>query len=261
MKTKSPHIVSRSEWLLARKKHLAREKELTRLRDQMLEERRELPWVKVDKTYVFEGPKGRVTLDELFRGRSQLIVYHFMFGPDWESGCGSCSFVSDHFDAARQHFEHHDVALAVVSRGPIAKLEAFRQRMGWKFPWVSSEKNDFNFDYHVSLTPEQMQKGGVEYNYEKLDPGMPMDELPGASVFVKGEDGTIYHTYSTYARGLDILIGAHNFLDLTPQGRNETEGMSWVRYHDRYDEADDGRSCAGLRGVLIAMGAEKGDGQ
>lgn len=254
----NPPIVPRATWLAARQKHLAREKELTRLHEQIMAERRQLPWVKVEKSYVFDGPQGPVTLSGLFRGRSQLIVYHFMFGPEWEQGCPSCCFVSDHVDSARQHFENHDVAYAAVSRAPLEKIEPFRKRMGWHFPWVSSGCNSFNFDYHVSFTAEQMEKGGATYNYAPTSPGLPFDELPGASVFVRGEDGAIYHTYSTYTRGLDPLINTHNFLDLTPKGRNEGSTMDWVRYHDRYAE-DGGKAtcCGGVEGVVSAMGKKE----
>ncbi len=238
-----PHqIVSEAEWLTARKAHLAREKELTRLRDAVNAERRALPWVKVDKNYVFDGPQGRQTLSDLFAGRSQLIVYHFMFSPDWGQGCPSCSFVADHIDGPDQHLKHHDVSVTVVSRTPWPKIEAFKKRMGWRFHWVSSYGSDFNFDYHVSFTAVEKAKGKVTYNYETSD--YMFDELPGLSVFAKDDDGNIFHTYSTYARGLDILLGAHTFLDLTPKGRNETEGMDWVRHHDRYEEtADTGQGC------------------
>jgi len=233
-----PKIVSQAEWLAARKAHLAREKELTRLRDQVSAERRQLPWVKVEKGYVFEGPEGRKALAELFDGRSQLIVYHFMFGPDWEQGCPSCSLLADHIDGATVHLAQRDVTLVVVSRAPLAKLQAFQQRMGWRFPWLSSFGSDFNRDFHVSFTADEMAKGEMEYNYHITR--FPSDEGPGASVFLKDSGGTVYHTYSTYARGLDMLIGAYNYLDLVPKGRDETElpyTMAWVRHHDRYDAA------------------------
>ena len=231
-------IVSREKWLEARKAHLAREKEFTRLRDQLSAERRALPWVKVDKTYVFEGPKGKVTLAELFDGCSQLIVYHFMLGPGWEQGCPSCSFLSDHIDGAVVHLAHRDVTLVAVSRAPLPQIEAFKKRMGWRFPWVSSYGTDFNFDYHVSFTREQMAKGPVDYNFTPRE--FPSDEAPGLSVFYKNERGEIFHTYSAYARGLDLLIGAYNYLDLAPKGRDEDAlayTMAWVRHHDRYEGA------------------------
>ncbi len=228
-------IVSHDEWLAARRAHLKREKELTRLRDQLSAERRQLPWVKVEKAYVFEGPSGRRGLGELFAGRSQLILYHFMFGPGWAEGCKSCSFLADHLDGARVHLAQRDVTLAVVSRAPLPDLLAFQQRMGWQFPWYSSFGSDFNFDYHVSFTPDELAAGNVDYNYGSTE--FLVEEGPGLSVFYQGEPGNIYHTYSTYARGLDILLGAYNFLDLLPKGRDEYQlsfTMDWVRHHDRY---------------------------
>jgi predicted dithiol-disulfide oxidoreductase (DUF899 family) len=231
-----PHkSVSREEWLAARKAHLAKEKEFTRLRDRLSAERRELPWVKVEKIYVFDGPDGQEALADLFEGRSQLIVYHFMFGPGWEQGCPSCSFLSDHIDGARVHLAHRDVTLLAVSRAPLPQIEAFKQRMGWRFKWVSSHGNDFNRDYHVSFTPDEMASGKVYYNYEQDT--FPSEEAPGASVFYKDDAGDIFHTYSCYARGLDMLVGAYNYLDLVPKGRDEGElpwTMAWVRHHDRY---------------------------
>lgn len=228
-------IVSHDEWLMARRAHLTREKELTRLRDQLSAERRQLPWVKVEKNYVFDSSSGSRTLGELFAGQSQLILYHFMFGPGWEEGCKSCSFLADHLDGARVHLAQRDVALAVVSRAPLPDLLAFRQRMGWQFPWYSSFGSDFNLDYHVSFTPDEMAAGKVDYNYGLTD--FSVEEGPGLSVFYKDGSGNIYHTYSTYARGLDILLGTYNFLDLVPKGRDE-DGLSftmdWVRHHDRY---------------------------
>src|SRR3989449_8585216 len=200
-------IVSRDEWLVARKQLLAKEKELTRLRDQLSAERRELPWVKVEKRYVFDGPDGKQTLADLFGGRSQLIVYHFMFGPGWEEGCKSCSFLADHIDGSVVHLAQRDVTLLAVSRAPLSQIEAFKKRMGWRFKWVSSNGNDFNFDYQVSFTKDEMARGAVYYNYhlEKF----PSDEAPGASVFYKDGSGDIFHTYSAYARGLDMLVGAY----------------------------------------------------
>ena len=230
-------VVSRDEWLAARKQHLSKEKEFTRLRDKLSAERRELPWVKVEKNYVFDAPKGRETLADLFDGRSQLIVYHFMFGPEWEQGCPSCSFLSDHIDGSIAHLAHRDVTFVVVSRAPLPKIEAFKKRMGWRFKWVSSYGNDFNFDYHVSFTKDDMAKGKVYYNYEKNE--FPSDEGPGISVFYKDGRGEIFHTYSSYARGLDILVGAYNYLDLVPKGRDEAElpwTMAWIRHHDKYGD-------------------------
>lgn len=228
----TPRIVSREKWLEARKALLAREKELTRQRDEVSQQRRELPWVKVEKNYVFDGPKGKVSLGDLIDGRSQLIVYHFMFGPDWKEGCKSCSFVSDHLDAARVHLVNHDVMVAAVSRAPLPKIEAFKKRMGWSFQWVSSYGNDFNRDYNVSFTPDEIAKGTAYYNYAPQ--GFPRDEAHGISVFCKDAAGDVFHTYSAYARGCDILLGTYNFLDLTPKGRNEAGPMDWVRYHDKY---------------------------
>jgi predicted dithiol-disulfide oxidoreductase (DUF899 family) len=230
-------IVSRDAWLAARKELLSKEKEFTRQRDRLSALRRELPWVKVEKAYVFDGPAGKETLADLFAGRSQLIVYHFMFGPGWEEGCPSCSLLADHFDGATVHLAQRDVTFVAISRAPLAQIEAFKQRMGWRFKWLSSYGNDFNHDYHVSFTPDEMAKGKVEYNYAMGE--FPMEEAPGASVFYKDAAGDIFHTYSCYARGLDILIGAYNWLDLAPKGRDEAAlpwTMAWVRHHDRYDE-------------------------
>jgi predicted dithiol-disulfide oxidoreductase (DUF899 family) len=239
-----PHkIVSRQEWTEARKAFLDKEKEFTRARDRLSAERRALPWVKVDKAYVFDTPEGKKTLAELFDGRSQLMVYHFMLGPDWEEGCPSCSFLADHFDGANIHLAQRDVTFVAISRAPLAEIEAFRRRMGWRFPWVSSFGSDFNFDYHVSFADVAVGKDG-DYNYERQE--IVSDEMPGASVFYKDETGGVFHTYSAYARGLDILVGAYNFLDLTPKGRDEAElpwTMAWVRHHDRYESAKPSHSC------------------
>ena len=229
-------VVSREEWLTARRAHLEAEKALTRQRDTLLEQRRALPWVKVEKDYVFQGPAGPVSLEDLFAGRSQLFVQHFMLGPDWKEGCPGCSFQADHVDAARQHFEQADLSFAAVSRAPYEKIAGFKRRMGWSFPWVSSLGSDFNFDFQVSFGPEELEKKAAVYNYATIDPGI--DELPGQSVFVRDGDGKIYHTYSSYARGGEELIGAFMFLDMVPKGRNEQTGiMDWVRHHDRYDDA------------------------
>jgi predicted dithiol-disulfide oxidoreductase (DUF899 family) len=240
-----PHkIVSQEEWLVARKAHLAKEKELTRLRDQLSTERRDLPWVKVEKRYVFDGPDGQETLADLFGGRSQLLVYHFMFGPDWEQGCPSCSYLADHIDGANLHLPQRDVTLLAVSRAPLTQLEAFKERMSWRFKWVSSYANDFNRDFHVSFTKEELANGKVDYNYGMVE---GYDELPGLSAFYKDENGAVFHTYSTYARGLDILIGAYNYLDLAPKGRDEAAlpwTMAWVRHHDRYEDQPAGTSSA-----------------
>ncbi len=229
-----PEIVSEAEWLVARKDLLAREKEFSRQRDVLSAARRQMPRVKIDKEYVFDGPKGKETLADLFDGHSQLIVYHFMFGPGWEEGCKSCSYLADHFDGANWHLPHRDVVLVVVSRAPLSEFEPYKKRMGWRFKWVSSYGNDFNFDYHVSFTKDEEAKGEVNYNYETTE--FMCDELPGLSVFYKNEKGDVFHTYSTYARGLDMLIGTYNLLDLVPKGRDENPDstMDWVRRHDQY---------------------------
>jgi predicted dithiol-disulfide oxidoreductase (DUF899 family) len=241
-----PHeIVSQEEWLVARKAHLAKEKELTRLRDQLAAERRELPWVRVEKAYVFDGPDGKATLAELFAGRSQLLVYHFMMGPDWEEGCKSCSFVADHFDGAIPHLAARDVSMVAISRAPLARIEAFQRRMGWRFRWLSSHGNDFNYDFHVSFRPEEMAGGEVYYNYRTGE--FPSEEAPGLSAFYKDADGSVFHTYSTYERGLDILMGAYNLLDLAPKGRDEAAlawTMAWVRHHDRYQDEEPAQPSA-----------------
>ena len=228
-------VVSRDEWLTARKALLDQEKEFTRLRDQLSEQRRALPWVKVNKEYVFQGPSGKESLSDLFEGRSQLMIYHFMFHPDWEDACKSCSFWADNYNGMIVHLNHRDVSFAVVSRAPLEKLNAFKKRMGWDFKWVSSFDNDFNYDFNVSFTPEEMEKGQMEYNYTVMQ--FPAPEAPGLSVFHRDENGSIFHTYSCYGRGLDILNGTYNHLDMTPKGRDE-EGlaytMEWVRLKDRY---------------------------
>jgi predicted dithiol-disulfide oxidoreductase (DUF899 family) len=233
-----PHkVVSHDAWLVARKAYLAEEKAFTRARDALSKKRRELPWEKVEKNYLFDTADGRQTLAGLFGGKSQLIVYHFMLGPGWEAGCPSCSFLADHFDGAAIHLAQRDVAFVVVSRAPLAEIEKFKKRMGWKFKWVSSFGTDFNFDYHVSFTPEQ-KKGLVEYNYEKTE--FPSDEAPGLSVFCRDAAGDVFHTYSSYGRGLDIVVGAYNFLDMAPKGRDEDGlawSMAWVRHHDKYEGA------------------------
>ena len=230
-------IVSQDEWIAARKQLLVKEKELTRLRDKLNAERRALPWVKVEKRYVFDGAGGEETLADLFDGRSQLIVKHFMFGPDWEQGCVGCSFGSDHIDGfPLLHLQHHDVTYVAVSRAPLAKIEAFKRRMGWGFKWVSSGRSDFNYDFHVSFTPEQIAGGKVYYNYAMSD--CESDEMSGISVFHKDAAGDIFHTYSQYARAGDLFLNTYNYLDITPKGRDETINgnlTDWVRHHDRYD--------------------------
>ena len=230
-------IVSREQWIEARRSLLAKEKQLTRQHDQLARERRELPWVRVEKEYVFDTPNGKKALGELFAGRSQLFIYHFMFGPEWKEGCPSCSFVSDHLDGTVPHLAARDVTLTMVSRAPLAKIEAFKKRMGWRFPWVSSSGSDFNYDYQASFTPEQRATGKVYYNFTEQK--FPSEEGPGASVFYKDpKTGEIFHTYSTYGRGVDQFIGTYTVLDLVPKGRDEddlTFDMAWVRHHDRYE--------------------------
>ena len=234
-------VVSPAEWVAARKEFLRKEKEFTQLRDDLSRQRRELPWEKVEKQYVFEGAHGKETLGDLFGGRSQLIIYHFMFGPGWKEGCPSCSFLADTFDGARVHMAQRDTTLAVVSRATLPEIQAFQKRMGWTFKWVSSFGSDFNYDYQVTAPKDE--KGQTYYNYAKVD--FPSEERPGASVFYRDQTGEIFHTYSTYARGLDILLPAYNFIDLTPKGRDEAEmkphAMAWVRHHDRYENAGDAK--------------------
>jgi predicted dithiol-disulfide oxidoreductase (DUF899 family) len=234
-----PRIVSRAEWLAARKQLLVREKEATRQRDALSAARRELPMVEIDKAYSFAGSRGRKSLGELFEGRRQLIVYHFMFDPSHDEGCKSCSYFADNFTGAILHLAARDTSFAVISRAPLSKIEPFKRRMGWTFPWYSSFGSDFNYDFHVTL---DAAAGSVEYNYEPtaelLARGVIWQEgeLPGLSVFLRRDD-RIFHTYSTYSRGLDSLINTYNYLDLTPLGRQE-EGephvMAWVRHHDKY---------------------------
>jgi predicted dithiol-disulfide oxidoreductase (DUF899 family) len=228
-------IVGREEWTEARKALLAKEKEHSRRGDEIAAARRALPWVRIDKNYVFETEQGRKTLAELFDGRSQLITYHFMFQPGWEAGCKSCSFLADHFDGANLHLANHDVTLVAVSRAPLAESLPYKRRMNWRFDWVSSHGSDFNYDFHVSVRDEDKPSGRRYYNYRETDSSG--GDAPGISVFYREADGAIHHTYSAYARGLDGLIGAHQFLDMTPRGRNETRIMDWVRRHDEYEVA------------------------
>jgi predicted dithiol-disulfide oxidoreductase (DUF899 family) len=242
-------IVSPQEWLTARNELLAKEKELTRLRDELSKERRALPWVRVEKNYVFEGPDGARALVDLFDGRSQLLVYHFMLGPGWEEGCKSCSMAADHFDGSLVHLEHRDVTLTAVSRAPFPEIAAFKKRMGWRFPWVSSFGTEFNRDFHVSFTSTEVEKGATFYNY-KLQ-AFPSEEAPGISVFHKDASGAVFHTYSTYGRGAETLLGVYGLLDMMPKGRDE-EGlpytMAWVRHHDRYDVQEATLSAATREG-------------
>jgi predicted dithiol-disulfide oxidoreductase (DUF899 family) len=234
-----PKVVSRAEWLSARTELLLKEKQLTRQRDEIDRQRRMLPWVKVEKDYFFDGPNGQQTLADLFAGRTQLIISHFMLGPGWKEGCVGCSFRSDHVEGALLHLEHHDVSLVTISRAPLAEIEAFKRRMGWRFRWLSSYGSDFNCDYHVSFTKEEAATGKVYYNYASR--GFVSEERSGLSVFYKDETGEIFHTYSTYGRGDEMVDTAYMYLDLTPKGRNETGPRynlgDWVRHHDNYGAA------------------------
>ena len=230
----TPPIVSPKEWNAARKELLVKEKKFTHARDALAAERRRMPWMAVDKAYAFDGPGGIASLLDLFEGRRQLLVQHFMLAPGWEQGCPSCSFMADHNDGMSVHLKHRDVTLVAVSRAPLPEIERFRQRMGWQFPWVSSHGSDFNYDFGVSFTPEQVAKGELNYNYGPWP--LSYEEWPGVSVFFKDDAGELFHTYSTYGRGVEVMMGTYNMLDLTPKGRDETEGhgMEWVRHHDRY---------------------------
>jgi predicted dithiol-disulfide oxidoreductase (DUF899 family) len=228
-------VLSREKWLAARKALLVKEKAFTRLRDRLSRQRRALPWVKVDKNYVFDGPTGRETLSDLFDDRSQLIVYHFMFAPDWDAGCKHCSFWADNFDKIIVHLNHRDVTMVAASRAPYSKLAAYQKRMGWNFKWVSSGGTDFNFDYHVSFTPEEEANKKALFNYKMQDPDS--SDREGASIFYKDAKGNIFHTYSTYARGIDMVNTAYHYLDLVPKGRDEEKtGPSWLRRRDEYGD-------------------------
>jgi len=226
-------VVGREEWLAARKALLAKEKEFTRLRDELSEERRQLPWVRVEKAYLFDGPRGREALTDIFDGRSQLIVYHFMFGPEWEAGCPHCSFWADNFDRVIVHLNQRDVTMVAISRAPQAKLAAYRDRMGWTFKWLSSGGSDFNFDFGVSFPPGDVARKNAFYNYAVQDPGET--EREGVSVLYKDAAGSVFHTYSAYARGIDMVNAAYHYLDLVPKGRDEGgRGQYWVRRRDEY---------------------------
>ena len=242
-------VVSREEWLAARKALLVKEKEATHLRDVVNAERLALPWVRVEKDYVFDFPEGEKSLGDLFAGRSQLIVYHFMLGPGWAAGCPGCSFLSDHLDGALPHLENHDVTLTAVSRAPLTEIEAYKMRMGWGFPWVSSFGSDFNFDYHVSFTGDDLASGRAVYNYSPAPaPANPSDsELPGISAFYKDDAGNIFHTYSSYGRGPEELIGTLMILDRAPKGRNEKTTMDFVRRHDEYENAAKRHACCEMK--------------
>lgn len=231
---KAPKVVSEKQWLAARQKLLAKEKEFTRARDRMASARRTLPWTKVEKPYVFQSERGPVALADLFDGHSQLVVQHFMLGPGWEEGCRGCSFMMDHFAATVPHLAARDVAFAAISRAPFAEIRRFQKRMGWAVNWVSSHGTDFNYDYHVSFSPEEIERGRGYYNFAVRE--LPADELPGVSVFARNKSGSVYHTYSTYGRGVEFIMATYQVLDLVPQGRDEDPDapMSWVRHHDRY---------------------------
>jgi predicted dithiol-disulfide oxidoreductase (DUF899 family) len=238
-------VVSRERWLAERSKLLAREKELSRLQDRIASERRALPWVRIDQDYVFDAPGGQRTLADLFEGRSQLLVQHFMFGPGWEQGCPSCSFMADHSDGMRVHLAQRDVTLVAVSRAPLEQIARFRRRMGWQFPWVSSHGSTFNNDFGVSFKPEERAKGEVLYNYAMRP--FPSEEAPGVSAFYRNEAGEVFHTYSTYGRGVEVMMGTYPMLDLTPRGRDENPAftMDWVRHHDRYENAAPAKPAGG----------------
>ena len=232
--TKEHKVVSPEKWLAARQALLTEEKKFMRMHDQLKQKRRNLPWTKVEKAYVFDGPDGKETLAELFAGKRRLIVYHFMFGPDEAEGCPHCSFWADHFDSAGLHLPQRDTSLVVISRAPFKKLARFKRRMDWKFKWVSSARNDFNYDFRASFTPEDIRTGSVFYNYAKSTMGM--EDREGVSTFYREKGGGVFHTYSTFARGIDLLNGTYNFLDLTAKGRDEhpDRAQEWVRYHDKY---------------------------
>jgi predicted dithiol-disulfide oxidoreductase (DUF899 family) len=237
-------VVSREEWLRSRKAFLAKEKALTKSLDQLAAERRALPWVKVDKNYVFDTPEGKRSLAELFDGHSQLLVYHFMLGPGWMQGCPSCSYLADHFDGMLPHLAQRDVTFTAISRAPLKEIEDYRRRMGWHFPWASSSGNDFNFDFAVSFKLDANGHAKGTYNYQEQD--LTSEEMPGVSAFYKDANGEIFHTYSAYARGLDHLVGTYNYLDLAPKGRDEDKlpwTMAWVRRHDEYDTSKQQKSC------------------
>lgn len=235
-------VVSREEWLEARRALLLQEKEATHLRDKVNAARLAMPWVRVDKDYMFDTPGGKRSLSDLFDGRSQLLVYHFMLGPEWQAGCPGCSFLSDHVDGTLAHLNNHDVTWVAVSRAELPRIDAYKKRMGWKFPWVSSFGSDFNFDYHVSFTPEDLAGDAVVYNFESIPPANAHDELPGVSAFYKNDAGEIFHTYSSYARGLEEMVGTLMILDRAPKGRNEDSTMSFVKRHDEY-APETAKSC------------------
>ena len=231
---KNHKVVSHEEWLKARKELLKKEKEFTKLRDQLSEQRRDLPWEKVEKEYVFDGPEGKETLAELFDGKSQLVIWHFMFGPDWKAGCSHCSLWADTFNGNVVHLRAKDTTMMAISQAPLKKIEPFKKRMGWIFKWVSAADTDFNYDFHASARPEELKAKRIYYNYSEIEPFS--DQLHGASAFYKDDRGDIYHTYSTYARGVDMLNGAYQYLDITAKGRDEDGSSDWVKHHDKYEE-------------------------
>ncbi|MFL6618307.1 MAG: DUF899 domain-containing protein [Povalibacter sp.] len=241
----SHRVVSESEWVQARKHHLARERELLRQLDELRRQRRELPWVRIEKPYIFQSVSGTQTLADLFGDCSQLAIQHFMFAPDWVEGCVGCSFQADHVDAAFVHLKHHDVAFAAVSRAPIDKIESFRRRMGWRFHWVSSADSDFNYDFGVSFRPTDLARGPVQFNFEARE--LDSEEMPGISIFLKHADGAIFRTYSAYGRGVEQLVGAYSYLDLMPKGREENgpafDLTDWVRHHDKYTNTQEQPAC------------------
>jgi len=238
-------VVSKDEWVQARKRLLLKEKEFSRMQEQLSEERRALPWVRIDKDYTFYGPNGRETLAQLFGDRSQLVVYHFMFAPEWEAGCKNCSFWADNFNGITAHLRQRDVSFCAISRAPLAKLQAFAKRLGWTFKWVSSNDSDFNYDFGVSFQPDALARGDATYNFTKLSSfrsgGSALDhfapsDMPGISVFAKDESGAVFRTYATYGRGIDMMNTAHHYLDLVPKGRGEGGRiMAWVKLRDLYD--------------------------
>lgn len=239
-------VVSRDQWTQARKALLAQEKELSRLSDRIAADRRALPWVRVAQDYVFDTPGGPRKLSELFQGRRQLLVQHFMLGPGWAQGCEGCSFMADHLDGMLPHLAQRDITVLVVSRAPLAEIEAFKRRLGWRFDWASSNGSSFNRDFHVSFLPEDRIDGEVLYNYQRT--GFPHEEAPGISTFYRDDAGHVFHTYSTFGRGVEVMMGAYSLIDLTPKGRDEAglaHGMDWVRHHDRYDAAPASSCCGG----------------
>ncbi|MDM4769211.1 thioredoxin family protein [Solimonas sp. SE-A11] len=237
-------VVPHDQWIAERRALLRREKELTRLRDQLAEQRRALPWRRIEQDYAFDTPAGRRSLADLFDGRRQLVVQHFMLGPGWQQGCPSCSFMADHIEGARLHLQQRDITLTAISRAPLAEIERFRKRMGWQFPWASSQGSDFNYDFGVSFKPEERARGEVYYNYELQ--ALSEEEVPGISVFYRDDAGQVFHTYSTYGRGVELMMGAYEFIDLTPRGRDEdglSYPMAWVRHHDRYEPQASQSGC------------------